>query len=157
VAEVSGSSANALETQLYTAGWPGGIRVDAVGALYDKSVKVQVSLDLATTAAGVKNAVVELTGGKLASSIRADGFRFADNVLTKVPLTNAAYTLSVTSSSGAFSGTFTPNWTGPATAKPKFQGIILQKGTSKGGYGYFLSNRKTDTDPESGRVFLGKP
>jgi hypothetical protein len=74
-----------------------------------------------------------------------------------VPTTNAAFTLTVVPTTGMFSGTFTPNWTSAATAKPAFRGVILQKGTSKGGYGYFISNRTSDTDPESGRVTLGKP
>lgn len=157
VTELSGTTVKARATQLYTDGWPAGIVVDAVGALYDKSVKVQVSLDLATAAAGVKNAVLEFTEGKLSSAISQDGVRIVDNVVGKVPATNPAFTLTVTPTTGMFSGTFAPNWTSAAAAKPAFMGVILQKGTSKGGYGHFISNRTSDTDPEAGRVTLGKP
>jgi hypothetical protein len=157
VTELSGTTVNARATQLYTNGWPSGIVVDAVGALYDKSVKLQVSLDLATVAAGVKNAVLEFTEGKLTGTVSQDAIRIVDNVVGKVPATNPAFTLTVTPMTGMFSGTFTPNWTSAATAKPAFRGVILQKGTSKGGYGYFISNRTSDTDPASGRVTLGKP
>jgi hypothetical protein len=157
VTELSGTTVNARATQLYTDGWPSGIVVDTVGVLYDKSVKVQVSLDLATVAAGVKNAVLEFSEGKLSSLVRQDGLRIVDNVVAKVPATNPAFTLAVVPTTGMFSGTFTPNWTSAATAKPAFRGVILQKGGSKGGYGYFISNRTTDTDPESGRATLGKP
>jgi len=157
VTELTGTTVNARATQLYTDGWPSGIVVDAVGALYDKSVKVQVSLDLATVASGVKNALLEFDEGKLTGVVSQDGLRIVDNVVAKVPTTNAAFTLTVVPTTGMFSGTFTPNWTSAATAKPAFRGVILQKGTSKGGYGYFISNRTSDTDPESGRVTLGKP
>ena len=101
--------------------------------------------------------MLEFTDGKLSSAISQDGLLIVDNVVGKVPATNPAFTLTAPSTSGMFSGTFTPNWTSAATAKPAFRGVILQKGASKGGYGYFISNRTTDTDPESGRVTLGKP
>ena len=54
-------------------------------------------------------------------------------------------------------GTFTPNWPNQSTAKPGFKGIMIQKGASKGGYGFFISNAKDDGAPESGGVILGLP
>jgi hypothetical protein len=157
VTEVAGTTAAARATQLYTAGWPSGITVDAVGALYNRTTTAQASLDLATVATGVKNAVLDFTEGKLSAAISQDGIRIVGNVVTKVPLTNPAFTLGVVTTNGTFSGTFAPNWTSASTLRPTFRGIILQKGASKGGYGFFISNRTSDSDPESGRATLGKP
>jgi hypothetical protein len=39
--------------------------------------------------------------------------------------------------------------------KPAFKGILLQKGDGRGGYGWFISNRSADLDPESGEATLG--
>ena len=64
--------------------------------------------------------------------------------------------LSLTQSSGAVSGSFTPDWANAAPSKPAFKGILLQKGANKGGFGYFLSNVVGDTNPESGGVTLSK-
>ena len=55
---------------------------------------------------------------------------------------------------GGFYGSFHPNWTPLASTDPVMKGIILQKGNLKGGYGYFISNKPGDTDPESGGVML---
>ena len=157
VTELSGTTVAARATQLYTAGWPSGITLDAVGALYNKTVSAQDSLGLTTVAAGVKNATLEFTEGKLTAPISQDGIRIVGNVVTKVPLTNPAFTLGVVTTNGTFSGTFAPNWTSPSTLRPTFRGILLQKGASKGGYGFFISNRTSDSDPESGRSTLGPP
>lgn len=157
VTELSGTTVAARATQLYTAGWPSGITLDAVGALYNKTVTAQDALGLTTVAAGVKNATLEFTEGKLTAPISQDGIRIVGNVVTKVPLTNPAFTLGVVTTNGTFSGTFAPNWTSPSTLRPTFRGILLQKGASKGGYGFFISNRTSDSDPESGRSTLGPP
>jgi hypothetical protein len=106
---------------------------------------------------GGKNAVLDFTQGKLSAPISQDGILILGNVITKVPLTNPAFTLGVVMTNGIFRGIFAPNWTSASTLRPTFRGIILQKGASKGGYGFFISNRTSDSDPESGRATLGKP
>jgi hypothetical protein len=144
---------------LYTAGWPGGIHLDAIGALYNKSRGVYASLS--TGLAPANGGVCELyfSAGKLNPDISVTSFSINSlNEVRKVPLTNTSFTLILTPNLAAFNGTFTPNWPGASKlTKPAFKGILLQKGASKGGYGFFISNRMNDADPESGRVTLGLP
>ncbi len=157
VTEVSGTRGSAPATQAYTAGWPTGILVDAVGALYDRSATLQTSLGLAPAGTGTSNASLEFTDGKLASPVIVSAINITGSTITKIPATNASFTLTATASTGAMVGTFAPNWTQPSAVRPTFRGILLQKGSSQGGYGYFQSNRTNDLDPESGRVTLGAP
>jgi hypothetical protein len=144
---------------LYTAGWPGGIHLDAIGALYNKSQGVYATLS--TGSAPANGGVCELyfASGKLNPDISVTSFSINSlNEVRKVPLSNTTFTLVLTPNLAAFSGTFTPNWSGASKlTKPAFKGILLQKGASKGGYGFFISNRLIDADPESGRVTLGLP
>ncbi|MDZ4290204.1 MAG: choice-of-anchor D domain-containing protein, partial [Prosthecobacter sp.] len=157
VTAVTTPAAAALATNRYTAGWPNGIRVDAVGALYNKAATVQTSLGLGDPNPATGNAQLVFSDGKLTSSIAKTNINISANVITKIPTSDASFTLIAVPTTGAFSGTFTPNWTSPAVAKPAFKGILIQKGANKGGYGYFLSNRLSDLDPESGGVTLSGP
>lgn len=64
---------------------------------------------------------------------------------------------SVNAKTGLFKGTFTPEWRAPllpVKKQPAFQGVLLQKGDNRGGWGFFLSNAADDPDPESGVVTL---
>ncbi len=159
--ETPGTTLTQKATQLYTAVWPEGIHLDAVGALYDKTVDVQTALDLGPLNPAVGNGELLLSLGRLTSEVSVTKFNITPSttigtsIATKIPVTNPAFTLVTTQGTGAFSGTFTPNWSSPDRIKPAFKGILLQKGASKGGYGYFISNRMADLDPESGRVTLG--
>ncbi|HYF36813.1 MAG TPA: sialidase family protein, partial [Prosthecobacter sp.] len=145
----------ALATQLYTAGWPEGIRVDALGALYDKSQSVQSTLGLEAANATDGNAQLHFSDGQLTKDIVKTNFNITGS--TVATLKDSSYTLAPVAASGTFSGTFTPNWTNPDKVKPAFKGILIQKGASKGGYGFFISNAKSDLDPQSGGVTLGGP
>ncbi|MCA1963955.1 MAG: hypothetical protein LDL31_08430, partial [Prosthecobacter sp.] len=73
-----------------------------------------------------------------------------------IPATNPSFTLAVTSTTGVFGGTFTPNWTPLASIKPTFRGIVVAKGNVKRGYGYFISNVNNTVPQESGLVRLGR-
>lgn len=66
--------------------------------------------------------------------------------------TDANFTLLITSSNGLVSGTFTHT----NGAKHSYQGVITQKGTLRGAYGYFLTNKPAviDYTGESGGVSL---
>lgn len=154
VTQVAGTTAAARATQLYTAGWPEGIHVHAVGALYDASVSVQDSLGLGSSAP-TGNGQLQFAAGKLASDVVVTDFNITGNTVAKLPPTNRAFNLSFTPNTGLFRGTFTPNWEDKARALPAFQGILIQKGNSKGGFGWFHSNRTGDLDPEAGGVSLG--
>ncbi|HYF36711.1 MAG TPA: choice-of-anchor D domain-containing protein [Prosthecobacter sp.] len=155
VSEQPGTTGVNLATQLYTAGWPNGIRVGAIGAHYNSAITVQNSLGLSAVDATNGNAQLELADGKLSEPITKTKFNISGNTVAKIPATDASYTLTALAATGAFSGTFTPDWT--ASAKPAFKGILIQKGLNKGGYGYFLSNATGDLNPESGGVTLGAP
>ncbi|MCA1964977.1 MAG: hypothetical protein LDL31_13610, partial [Prosthecobacter sp.] len=158
VQRVVGNPAEISATQRYTAGWPQGIVVDAVGALYDRSRSVQASLGLSAPHPVNGNAEILMTQGKLVFDNEIRALNIVGNVVEKIPATNPEFTLVPVPNTGFFSGTFTPNWTSPnPRVKPAYRGIILQKGSSKGGYGFFFSNRVNDLDPESGRVTLGAP
>ncbi|MFZ4763975.1 MAG: beta strand repeat-containing protein, partial [Roseimicrobium sp.] len=155
VTEVSGSTANALATQLYTEGWPNGITLDAVGSLFDTSATAQTTMGLGAPDATLGNATLVLAQGKLTAEFLRD-FNVSGNTATKLSAADASYALSISPSGRVFSGTFTPNWASLAPTKPAFKGVFLQKGTNRGGFGFFLSNAVGDMDPESGVVTLGK-
>ncbi len=155
VTQLSGNSALAQATYRYTAGWPQGIKVDGVGALYDRTQEVQTSLNLSGPHPTNGNAEIYLENGKLITPISITRFNVVGDVVTKIPANNPSFSLTVVPSTGNFSGNFTPNWTNRSNVMPVFRGIILQKGGSKGGYGWFLSNRANDLDPESGLVLFG--
>jgi hypothetical protein len=155
VVQLPGATGAAQATQRYTAGWPQGIKVDAVGALYNRNQDVQTSLSLPAAHASDGNGVIQLSEGKLVSAVEISRFNVVGNVVTKIPATNASFSLTLVPSTGSFSGVFTPKWTSRSSDLPVFRGVILQKGLSRGGYGWFLSNRLNDLDPESGRVTFG--
>lgn len=145
-----------LTTQtLYTNGWPAGIKVDALGALYTASATPQTSLALGSVNATNGNGKLVFTDGRLTSSITKTAFNVSGSTVTLLSAADKSFTLSFTTG-GTFTGTFLPNWTPLATAYPVFKGIILQKGPNKGGYGWFISNKAGDTDPESGSVTLNR-
>jgi hypothetical protein len=154
VTQQTGTTAAARATQIYTAGWPEGISVDAVGAHYDASISVQATLGLGSSSP-TGNGQLHFADGKLTSAVLVTNFNITGNTVAKLPPTNRSFTLSFTPATGAFKGTFTPNWDSKARALPAFQGILIQKGASKGGYGWFQSNRTGDLDPEVGGVSLG--
>lgn len=157
VSEVAGTTAAAKATQLYTAGWPNGIRVDANGALYNRTTSVQNTLGALTVSAGTKNARLHFTGFEITGgNIVVDAITILGNVVTKVPATNSTFTLSASASLGTFSGTFSPGWGG---TRPTYKGILLQKVGSvyQRGYGFFIGNQSGDLDPESGRVEFSAP
>ena len=152
-------------TNLYTDGWPDGVKVDALGAQYNAATDVATALGLRPVDTVNGNGRLVLSDGKLTAPVIKTKFNIAPgtvantSLVTKIPATGKAvdtsYTLAPVQSTGTFTGTFTPNWSNPASAKPLFKGVLLQKGANKGGYGFFLSNATGDADPESGGVSLG--
>lgn len=165
VLQLSGTTAAARATQIYTDGWPSGIAVDMIGALYDRRLDAQSALRLGPVDSVNGNGRLVFSGAGLQPDVTVTRFNIQPATtagatsVTKIPATNSSFSLAITQSSGLFSGTFTPNWTQAVSTKPSFKGVLLQKGASAGGYGFFHSNRSNDTDPESGRVVLdaGEP
>ena len=90
--------------------------------------------------------------GKLTGPLNKNAtISFANKVTNSPTATDKTYKLSLTSSSGALKGDFTHT----DGTKTKFTGVIFQKGATKGGYGYFLSNVPKNGAPgESGGVTI---
>lgn len=153
----AGNTAAAAATRLYTSGWPSGITVDAVGALYSKTTTIQASLDLDVPNSSTGNGELLFSAGRLSAPVSVTQFNVSGSAVAKIPATNPAFTLAVSATTGGFSGVFTPNWSPLAVAKPIFRGIVVAKGTSKRGYGYFISNVNNTSAQESGMVRLGRP
>jgi hypothetical protein len=165
VAELTASAtvngARASATQLFTAGWPGGLWVGARGALYLSAVTLEAGLVLDPAAAPVGNALFAASGGKLANAIAKSNLNITGNVATKSPVKDPSYSVKFVQTTGIVSGAFDPvAWQGglsKAKAQPAVRGIVVQGGTDAGAFGFFLSNATGDKDPESGRVSVTKP
>jgi len=157
VVQKTGATTAAKATQLYTDGWPQGISLGLIGSHYSTASSAQDTLGLDTAGSGHSNCELYLHDGKLAADVMINAFQINGNTVVKIPSTNKTFTLTVSAPKAVFNGTFTPNWTSPASAKPAFKGILLQRGGDSAGYGFFLSNRNADLNPESGRVILGAP
>jgi hypothetical protein len=157
VAELSGTTPAAVATQIYTEGWPSGLRLNAIGALYNSGLSVQTALGFVAANPLSGNGRLELADGKLSGLVTKTNFNISGSTVSKIPSTDSSFTLVLSPSTAMFSGTFRPNWTPLSSANPQFQGVFLQKGAYKGGFGFFLSNIPGDRNPESGGVTLTKP
>lgn len=155
VTELNTTTPAALATQLYSDGWPSGIKIDAFGTFYDRTSTIQSTLGLQDSSSPTSNAQLVFESSKLTSTLTFKDFAIVKNTITKTTKTDKTTVLTASASSGLFSGSFKANWTGFVKA-PVFKGILLDKGAHKGGYGFFISNIKDDKNPESGNVTLGK-
>jgi hypothetical protein len=137
--------------------------VDAIGAQYDNEVDVQAALGLAAFDPVLGNAELLISQGKLSAELQVGGFNITPGSssdvsrVTRVLPSDRSFGLVTAQPRGSFNGYFSPDWTPLSRVKPRFRGVLLQKGASKGGYGYFISNSPSDRNPESGRVTLGAP
>eukprot|EP01031_Cornospumella_fuschlensis_P013658 gene13658-16698_t len=131
----------------YPAGWPGGIGTYLTGAHFVTPTGSSILPGLAA-ASGPGNAKLEFSDGLLPATITKHLNISTANAVTKIPTTDASYTLTITGTTGALGGSFTHP--GHATLKPAIKGIVLQKGANSGGYGFFLS----PSTGESGGITL---
>lgn len=136
----------------YQQGWPGGFYLAGAGRMYIGSQDLQTSLMLGGYVPGQANASLTFTGGGLTSSVTKSSFAINKSAIVKVPPADASYTLTLVPATGLFSGTFSPNWSNPSTAKPAFKGILVQ---GVGAEGSFLHNAKTAISDSCGSVTLG--
>lgn len=120
----------------YPWGWPEGIEVDLVGTKFAVPVGASV---LPLLPAGPPNATLVFSDGLLSpSSLSKDVQISTTNVVTKYsvfPALDTSYTLTITAASGKIAGDFTHT----DGTKPKFSGIILQKGGNREAFGYFMT------------------
>lgn len=138
----------------YPLGWAAGVSLDVIGCKYAAIVGSSVLPGLGAADPVNGNATLLISEGQLAASISKNLNISTTNVVTKIPATDASYTLTLTTSTvvGLVGGSFTHS--GSATVKPVIKGIILQKGASRGGYGFFLSPIPSGSSGESGGILL---
>jgi hypothetical protein len=142
-----------MDVQHYPFGWAEGVKVDLLGAKYAVTPNISVLSGLPIADAD-GNAVLTFTDGLLADPVGKPMNLTTADVVTKIPSTDASYTLAINRATGLMNGTFThTNGT-----KPSFQGIIFQKAGSphSGGHGFFLTPIPAvkDYTGESGGVTL---
>ena len=119
-------------SRYYPLGWTAGAVVDAKGARYTVPTTVISVLPNLTTQ--VPNAQLQFEAGSLVSTLNLNGVIAPNNTFTNKS-TDLALKLSISKAAGTFSGTFTHS----DNTKPAFKGIIVQEGSSAGGYGFFRS------------------
>jgi len=143
----------------YPNGWPGGILTDVVGSKYD-STGALYSVPTAASASVLPglgaddlangNASLKFFDGKLTGPVAKTVNISAKNKVTNAPA-DKTFSLKLTAATGLLSGKF-PHSDGTS---PAFKGAIFQKGSTAGGYGYFLSTvPKGGPTGESGAVTL---
>ncbi len=145
----------ATAVQAYRAGWSGGIRLDPIGALYDAAIPAQTALGLGPADANNGNAVLSFEDGKLVAPLVKNLNVEVGRIVKRAG--DSSYTLTLAAKTGLMKGSFEPNWSNPARKRPAFQGVLLQKGANRGGFGFFISNAAADPAPESGQAILQAP
>lgn len=141
-------------THPYSDGWPQGLEVTALGARYDASLSIQQGLQLPPPDSTQGNVSLTLSEGGLPDPPELKLLGISGSRVLPTPPLAVGLTLTFTPGQGLFKGRFPPDWSLPAKTLPEFQGILIQKGTHRGGHGFFMSNRQGDKDPLSGRVLL---
>lgn len=121
----------------YTAGWPNGITVDAIGTAFDKPGDLDFGQGAdALPAPG--NATLEFSLGLLTSTVtRGVNVNSTSGLVKHVPISGADHKLALTVGTGLFTGYFTHT----DGKLPAYKGVLLKKtgGSLNRGYGYFLS------------------
>lgn len=140
-----------LDVQHYPNGWDEVIRLKLEGAKYvvttgQSAVRTPDGTmlpddadsrgDLLPIPDADGNVDLEFSGPFMTAVSKHVSISIAD-VVTKIPAADASFTLAITRSTGHISGKFTRTDDG---TKPVYQGIIYQKGSAPGGYGYFLTS-----------------
>lgn len=133
----------------YPAGWPAGVRLDALGASYAIPNAASVFPGLGPVDSVNGNAQMEVSDGKLADLLAIKLNISPENVVT--PITDTVVKVKIEKETGKVSGKFTHS----DGTKPKINAVIYQKGATRGAFGYFLSTVPAgETTGESGGVSL---
>lgn len=141
-----------LDDQYYAGGWPSGLVVEALGTKFAPPVtgtSVMPGLtQLATEADG--NATLTFAEGSLGAVLTKTVGIAATDVVTNLPV-DTSFKVTLNRSTGMFSGFFTHG-----SAKPAFQGIIVNKGATQSGNGFFkkVAPVVKDYTGQAGRVLL---
>lgn len=125
-----------LGGQYYPYGWPEGVSTTLVGAKYLAVAGTAVVPGLMATAPQVHNALLSFQQGGLAAEVKKALKISPLNAVTRFGTpADPSYSLVLTAATGKFGGVFTHT----DGTKPAYFGIVFQKGTAAGGYGYFLA------------------
>jgi len=139
---------NASASTYFPAGWPNGTKTDIVGALYSVPAGSAVLPGFGSTTASTGNAELAFWSGNLSSTLTKNMNITTASVVSRAPTTDSSFSIALTKTSGAFSGSFTHDSGGRAT----YKGTLLQKGANAGGYGYSLLAPAASGDAAAGVV-----
>ncbi len=120
----------------YPMGWPEGVILPLLGTRYAVPLGESILPDLSEVVGA--NAVLNLSLGGLSAAVEKEMTISTKNVITKVPVNDASYTLQFISSTGSYKGSIKLVEGLPASS---YQGVILQKGAHRRGFGHFLSSK----------------
>jgi len=137
------------ESQWYPYGWNEGIYIDMLASKYTPPpAALFTGLGAVNPTTGNTNLV--FTQGLLANAITKFVNISPDNKTSNAPVSDKSFSLKLATATGLISGDFTHT----DGKKPKWQGVLMQKGTNKGGHGYFMSFKPTVLNylGESGKV-----
>ncbi len=125
-----------LGGQYNSYGWPEGVSTIPVGAKYHAVAGTAVLPGLYVVARTAHNALLTFRLGGLTSDVRKPLHISPLNAVSRFGSpADPSYSLTLTAATGKFAGTFTHT----DGSRPAYSGVILQKGTASGGYGYFLA------------------
>jgi hypothetical protein len=140
----------------YPFGWPGGIKVDLLGAKYvvtaGQSILKAPGGGVLQAPNGDGNVTLTFSDGQLSETLTKMANVSTTDVVTRVPVNDPTFTMTINRLTGAFSGTLTHT----NDTVPPYNGVIFQKGANAGGYGFFLTKQPVPIDytGESGGVLL---
>ncbi len=149
--DVSGTDAvwirpNQPRARYYKAGWANGALLQPVGTLFTTPATTSILLGITTGTAPAANIEVQFGDGYLDSTaVGGSATRLGRigniagatlNKFTKPPTeADATFTLALSVGAGTFTGKF-KHTDGTVLS---YQGVVLQKGANRKGFGYFLS------------------
>lgn len=117
----------------YAAGWPNGIRLDAVGTFYDPLGSFDLGQGTVDLVNG--NAIMQFSDGGLSATIEhLVSFDPVTGRLIRVPIVSKDLLVDFNRKNGWFAGRFRLE----DGRLAGFHGVLLNKGANKGGFGYFV-------------------
>lgn len=124
-----------LTAAQYPAGWPAGVKTDAVGTKYATPGSLNFGQGAVDLVHG--NANLDFTDGQLLGPLRYPvSVNPTTGAIIKVPANNPNFTGTITTASGILSGTFRHT----NGVNLPFKALLLNKGANQGAYGWFLRN-----------------
>ena len=152
-----------INTHYYPEGWPEVIKVSLLGAKYTITSGQSVFKDRDGGDADALgdnldppdadgNVTLKFADGQLSGLLTKTANVATNDVVTKVPINDPTFTMSIARATGFITGTFRHS----DGTVPSFKAIIFQKGLDAGAYGFFLTKPPVPIDytGESGGVTI---